>query len=237
MDIKFIIGNICVYFAVISFNTSAAIVSVDWKTAGDNLITRDTTSGLEWLDLTVTRGLSVDTVNARRSLVGDDLYGWRYASSTQLDNLLWNWGLVTSSGGAWNGAPLYTPTELNTALTDDVINTLGDVGYLYQLEKGVTFDYVEAYSSHGFLVDRFHTNYVYFASINDFDFKKTGTSAWSGNDRVALHELSHLSYAEIGNKGSFLIRDASVVPIPAAVWLFGSGLIGLIGVARRKTNA
>lgn len=26
----------------------------------------------------------------------------------------------------------------------------------------------------------------------------------------------------------------SVVPIPAAVWLFGSGLVGLIGVARRK---
>ena len=28
--------------------------------------------------------------------------------------------------------------------------------------------------------------------------------------------------------------ETSVVPIPAAVWLFGSGLIGLIGVARRK---
>lgn len=28
----------------------------------------------------------------------------------------------------------------------------------------------------------------------------------------------------------------SVVPIPAAVWLFGAGLIGLIGVARRKTE-
>jgi len=24
------------------------------------------------------------------------------------------------------------------------------------------------------------------------------------------------------------------VPVPAAVWLFGSGLIGLIGIARRK---
>ena len=24
------------------------------------------------------------------------------------------------------------------------------------------------------------------------------------------------------------------VPVPAAVWLFGSGLIGLVGVARRK---
>ncbi len=27
---------------------------------------------------------------------------------------------------------------------------------------------------------------------------------------------------------------ASVVPVPSAVWLFGSGLIGLIGIARRK---
>ena len=26
------------------------------------------------------------------------------------------------------------------------------------------------------------------------------------------------------------------VPVPAAVWLFGSGLIGLIGIARRKTS-
>ncbi len=30
--------------------------------------------------------------------------------------------------------------------------------------------------------------------------------------------------------------DASPVPVPAAVWLFGSGLLGLIGIARRKTN-
>ncbi|WP_297293005.1 PEP-CTERM sorting domain-containing protein, partial [Oceanicoccus sp.] len=28
--------------------------------------------------------------------------------------------------------------------------------------------------------------------------------------------------------------DVSAVPVPAAVWLFGSGLVGLIGVSRRK---
>jgi len=27
----------------------------------------------------------------------------------------------------------------------------------------------------------------------------------------------------------------AVVPVPAAVWLFGSGLLGLVGIARRKT--
>jgi len=35
--------------------------------------------------------------------------------------------------------------------------------------------------------------------------------------------------------GSYLV-SASAVPVPAAVWLFGSGLIGLIGVARRKKS-
>ena len=35
--------------------------------------------------------------------------------------------------------------------------------------------------------------------------------------------------------GSGCTFDTSAVPVPAAVWLFGSGLIGLIGIARRKT--
>jgi hypothetical protein len=30
--------------------------------------------------------------------------------------------------------------------------------------------------------------------------------------------------------------NAPIVPIPAAVWLFGSGLLGLVGVARRKVR-
>jgi len=35
----------------------------------------------------------------------------------------------------------------------------------------------------------------------------------------------------------FVTPDAAVVPVPAAVWLFGSGLMGLVGVARRKNKA
>jgi len=30
------------------------------------------------------------------------------------------------------------------------------------------------------------------------------------------------------------VEAVAVVPVPAAVWLFGSGLLGLVGVARRK---
>lgn len=39
---------------------------------------------------------------------------------------------------------------------------------------------------------------------------------------------------ELINLEGTVIQDLSAVPVPAAVWLFGSGLLGLIGVARRK---
>ena len=33
--------------------------------------------------------------------------------------------------------------------------------------------------------------------------------------------------------GSYLVKT-NVIPVPPAVWLFGSGLLGLVGIARRK---
>jgi len=35
--------------------------------------------------------------------------------------------------------------------------------------------------------------------------------------------------------GEIVFANATVIPVPAAVWLFGSGLIGLAGFARRKS--
>jgi hypothetical protein len=37
--------------------------------------------------------------------------------------------------------------------------------------------------------------------------------------------------------GTFLLHDVPPVPVPAAVWLFGSGLLGLAGIARRNKTA
>ena len=35
----------------------------------------------------------------------------------------------------------------------------------------------------------------------------------------------------------FPVSGGSPIPVPAAVWLFGSGLLGLVGVARRRIKA
>jgi hypothetical protein len=40
-----------------------------------------------------------------------------------------------------------------------------------------------------------------------------------------------------GNVLSSDIINTAVVPVPAAVWLFGSGLLGMAGIARRKKAA
>ena len=37
--------------------------------------------------------------------------------------------------------------------------------------------------------------------------------------------------------GDFTFAAAQPVPVPAAIWLFGSGLLGLVGMARRKKAA
>lgn len=46
--------------------------------------------------------------------------------------------------------------------------------------------------------------------------------------------LGDIRYYAADTMGSLVVSEVSAVPVPAAVWLFGSGLIGLIGVARRR---
>lgn len=41
---------------------------------------------------------------------------------------------------------------------------------------------------------------------------------------------------DIGSGNSMTVTAISSVPVPAAAWLFGSGLLGLIGVTRRKAR-
>jgi hypothetical protein len=59
-------------------------------------------------------------------------------------------------------------------------------------------------------------------------FQPTATFTFSGLTNVtSATQLTNVAL-------SFGTSAETVVPIPAAVWLFGSGLVGLIGIARRK---
>lgn len=40
---------------------------------------------------------------------------------------------------------------------------------------------------------------------------------------------------DCGTDNDYLVASASVVPIPAAAWLFGSAMLGLLGIGRRRS--
>lgn len=95
-----------------------------------------------------------------------------------------------------------------------------------------------------FLVDVFGTNGLVFRSFlgnnaagqftaaltagNDYqllvkrNFIGSGTFAGATHTTIDMHQTANFDW-----------QIVSAVPVPAAAWLFGSGLIGLIGVARR----
>ena len=67
------------------------------------------------------------------------------------------------------------------------------------------------------------------------DIQLTPTSAWLFFDPPEISALMD-GFGIIGTPLNHftLAITPNAVPVPAAVWLFGSGLIGLIGIARRK---
>lgn len=138
---------------------------------------------------------------------GDCMQGFFENSSTTLSD---------SKATAYNVLP--TETEKKDFLND----LLGDVG-----ESTVTFVNKTDLEGVEFTTDRQY-----------FSFKK-GTNTWffknlsGGSLTFTLDDISDADdgfshWTEYGDVAT------SVVPVPAAVWLFGSALVGLVGLGARR---
>jgi len=66
-----------------------------------------------------------------------------------------------------------------------------------------------------------------FSHETNLDLPAAGTNDW---DTAVYYD--NLCFSSDGGASC-----VSAVPVPAAVWLFGSGLLGLVGVARRRKQA
>ena len=66
--------------------------------------------------------------------------------------------------------------------------------------------------------------------LDALDFNVFGTPGPGGNPGPFLSVARFQSTGPSGGDSDWV----GAVPVPAAVWLFGSGLLGLVGVARRK---
>lgn len=78
-------------------------------------------------------------------------------------------------------------------------------------------------------------------AISDFSGKVCDLGWCSDAERMFFHSSGKLGIVDKNGKYLSFSKEMdgiAVVPVPAAVWLLGSGLLGLIGVARgRKVSA
>jgi hypothetical protein len=111
---------------------------------------------------------------------------------------------------------------------------------------------VFAGNSFGFYMDTINGTFYSDTSLNGdlFDhmlaYQGTGDEitvgnnapgVWSANEYILAWEDLPVGSSDKDYNDMVLIVESvnpAVVPVPAAVWLFGSGLLGLVGVARRK---
>ncbi len=87
-----------------------------------------------------------------------------------------------------------------------------------------------------------NANYVFFSNVQTYLY--WSASEWPTDPAVKAFSFNFDNGGQgISNKGAnnfaWAVQsgDVSAVPVPAAVWLFVSGLLGLIGFSKRKKTA
>lgn len=191
-------------------STNAAII--DYGT-----YTTVTDIGLDWLDLTQTSNRTYADILSQLG-AGGEFEGWRYAHTTEIIALL------DAFGG--DGVNTYYNPGGNNGLLTALAPHWGD---LKCVQEGCTPGDGES-------------NFIFWQN-------PTGGNIRTGNindvSQINIHTGLDVSLtADIVNIGGFLgatnisnvltghalVRGATaVVPVPAAIWLFGTALLGLFG--------
>jgi len=157
--------------------------------------------------------------------------GWRLANTNPVNGTAFNYGLtdngstdrsrnVSRSGTAYAGSQ-------GSELANLFYNVLGNVS-----------DYNSSGIFDNGCVDSCLTSTGPFSNVRSNDY-------WSATEYALntsftwffdMHDGYQLARSKNNSLYGWAVQsgDVSAVPVPAAVWLFGSGLLGLVGVSRRK---
>jgi len=90
-------------------NASASLVGTDLLTSGDGLITIDDETGLEWLDMPLTNGMSYQAVSDSTYV---NTHGFHFATEAELHELYNNMGMDIPTGVPSGGAPVHARSDL-----------------------------------------------------------------------------------------------------------------------------
>ena len=170
----------------------------------------DTDTNLDWLDLSATQHRTVGTAMwylSQPLSIQDYGTGWRQASNDEIVDMFWKFFPNYTSNQLSNDSSYYTDQAHynEAAYFEDIFGSNNGMSYGRYMDENNIEVNLGARTSSGLQSYIHGTDHEWF----------------SAND----------SYYCV-----FVVRETpSAVPIPAAIWLFGTGLIALLGIARRKS--
>lgn len=219
-----LLGALCaVLFTFVTMPVNALLLGLlpatpggaDWQAAYD--VDRNVT----WVanaNLAATTNFGVSGINGNGTMIWNKANEWVGAMNTANYLGLNNWRLPTTLQPDITCA-LQSGGSFGTGCTGS------EMGHLANVE-GVNSD-----GGPGTVVLGLFSNVLSTPYWSSTEFEPDPADAWTlsfnGGDQ------------RNGGKGSFNLvwavsSGVSAVPVPAAAWLFGSGLLGLIGIARKK---
>ncbi len=223
----------------------AAIQSADWDaSAHDQWLTRDTASGLDWLDVSLTNGLSVQQV-----LTGDWVkQGFRYATQSELSDLVSHalsaplapsqavQGLAQQLGAPERSAYPFDPSDTNVPLYD-LYGFVVTPSATSEPLKVLSAQIFSGIFSGGSVVADPAGDYVCTlvceSGAHD-DFLHLIESAGGGSTYLYFRNASATDSASW--LGSYLVRDTAAVPEPSTWALLAAGAIAVASIVWRRSR-
>ena len=203
---KLIIG---VVLFLLALKANAAVVTYD----ADDFTLHDVANDL-------LPGVTLSVIGTDLLLTGDSVIADK-PGKVYLGNTDFVFGFSQTNHGTIGGGyqQVHQELRIDFDITSDSISILFATGNGLSAFNGI----LQAYDSYGVLLDEVITPHT-----------PRLDTAWATITRTS-NDIAYIQASGWG--GTIASVDAiefSVVPIPSALWLFGSGLIGLIGLARRK---
>lgn len=212
---------------VLTVTTIILSTSVNAALIDNGTYTTDDITGLNWLDLSITGNMTM-------SEALDSQSGWRFATNTEIVNLfntIFDGYYDNTIDGKSDTDPSLSP-PYDPVFTAPYAGHVEDATLFNDLFGPVRTQVFSSdlfvYGTWGFYIDdsgiqRIIGTYIQTESTHPSRYIIDGLN----NDLQFHSDFNAIA------TGTFLVQS-SVVPIPAPVWLFGSGLISLIALANKK---